>query len=269
MKPHIIALDLDGTLLTDDKKISIRNKTVISKLRELGHKVVIATGRPYRASKVYYQELLLDSPMVNFNGAFTHHPTNPTIFESEHTPIDQKTAKAIIETCEAFRVQNIMVEIIDEYYLRYRDKGFEDTFTLGQTPIDYGNLHTLLQEDPTSLLIYPEDNNHKALKDMLHSAHAEVIEQRSWGAPFNVIEIVKSGLSKAVGLKRISDFYQIPKDRIIAFGDEDNDLEMLEYVGCGVAMGNAIDELKAIANEKTVTNEEDGIAVFLEDRFHL
>ncbi|WP_307332614.1 Cof-type HAD-IIB family hydrolase [Evansella vedderi] len=269
LKQHLIALDLDGTLLTDDKNISLRNRGIIGKLRELGHKVVIATGRPYRASKDYYFELMLDSPIVNFNGAYIHHPTNPKDFHTEHTPLDVKTAKTIIKTCEAFRVQNIMVEIMDEYYLRYKNKGFSDAFTLGQSPVEYGNLQELLQVDPTSILIHPEEENHQELKGLLASSHAEVIEQRSWGAPWNVIEIVKAGLNKAVGLKRISEYYKIPPERIIAFGDEDNDLEMLEYAGCGVAMGNAIDELKIVANEVTSTNEEDGIAVFLEEYFNL
>ncbi|WP_143521294.1 HAD-IIB family hydrolase, partial [Pseudomonas sp. 2995-1] len=88
----------------------------------------------------------------------------------------------------------------------------------------------------------------------LKDAHAEVIEQRSWGAPWHIIEIIKAGIHKAVGIKEVSKFYQIPQDRIIAFGDEDNDLEMLEYAGCGVAMANAIDELKIVADKQTNTN---------------
>jgi len=61
----------------------------------------------------------------------------------------------------------------------------------------------------------------------------------------------------------------IPKDRIIAFGDEDNDLEMIDYAGTGVAMGNAIDQLKSIADEITDTNNEDGISRILEERLSL
>lgn len=269
MQQHLIAVDLDGTLLTDDKNISLRNQNAIGKLRQLGHKVVIATGRPYRASKEYYSQLMLDSPIVNFNGAFIHHPKNPKDFPTKHTPLEQETAKVIIETAEAFNVQNIMVEVMDDYYLRYRDQGFSSAFTLGQSPVSYGNLTNLLQEDPTSLLIHPEDHNHHELKELLSNAHAEVIEQRSWGAPWNVIEIVKAGLNKAVGLRQIANYYQIPKERIIAFGDEDNDLEMIDYAGCGVVMENGISSLKAIANERTVSNEADGVAVFLEEYFKL
>lgn len=73
-KQHLIALDLDGTLLTDNKIISTRTKHTIAKAKEQGHIVVISTGRPFRASYDYYKELDLNTPIVNFNGAYVHHP---------------------------------------------------------------------------------------------------------------------------------------------------------------------------------------------------
>lgn len=88
------------------------------------------------------------------------------------------------------------------------------------------------------------------------------------GAPFPIIEIVHKGLSKAVGIDYIAKEMGIPRERIIAFGDEDNDLEMIDY-GVGVAMSNGIDDLKTIANEITLSNNEDGIAKFLQDRLKL
>ncbi|WP_026675437.1 Cof-type HAD-IIB family hydrolase [Alkalihalobacterium bogoriense] len=261
---HLIALDLDGTLLNEKKEISTRTKETILKAKEEGHIVCIATGRPYRASLQYYNELSLNTPIVNFNGAFVHHPTNSS-FGYHHTPMDKQTAKAIIETCEAFRVQNIMVEVIDDFYLRYLDKMIIDTFTMGQSPVKHGNLHSLLDEDPTSILVHPKEDHVQELRKLLQDAHAEVIDQRMWGAPWHVIEIIRAGIHKAVGLKKIADYYQIPKERIIAFGDEDNDLEMLEYAGKGVAMGNGIKEAKQVAKFVTATNEEEGIALFLEE----
>ncbi|MDV2685008.1 Cof-type HAD-IIB family hydrolase [Alkalihalophilus lindianensis] len=265
---HLIALDLDGTLLTDKKTISPRSKEVIKKARQAGHIVVISTGRPYRASMQYYRELNLDTAMVNFNGAFVHHP-HDTSFGTHHSPLDLKTAKTVIETCEAFNVSNIMVEIIDDYYLRYFDKVFVDTFTAGTSPVDHGNLLHILQDDPTAILIHPDASNEKQLRNLIKDAHAEVIDQRTWGAPWNVIEIVKAGMNKAVGLKKVSEFYGIPREKIIAFGDEDNDFEMIEFAGQGVAMENGIDQLKRLANTTTKSNEEDGIALYLEEALNL
>lgn len=264
MKQHLIAIDLDGTLLTDAKNISERNKQAIRKARKMGHIVCIATGRPYRASQMYYEELDLNTPIVNFNGAFIHHPLDND-FGYYHSPLELETAKLIIETCEAFQVQNIMVEIIDDFYLRYYDEVLIETFTMGESPVKFGNLHHILTENPTSILVHPEDHNVTQLRELLKQAHAEVIDQRVWGAPWNIIEIVKAGLNKAVGLQKIANYYSIPQERIIAFGDEDNDLEMIEYAGVGVAMENAIPQLKNIAKNITTTNENDGIATFLEE----
>lgn len=84
-----------------------------------------------------------------------------------------------------------------------------------------------------------------------------------------MIEIVKLGINKAIGLQKVSDYYQIPQRNIIAFGDEDNDFEMIEYAGKGVAMGNAIEELKTLAKDVTLSNEEDGIAVYLNEVLNL
>lgn len=73
MQPYLICLDLDGTLLTDDKEISPYTKEILTELQKAGHHIMIATGRPYRASQIYYHELNLETPIVNFNGAFVHH----------------------------------------------------------------------------------------------------------------------------------------------------------------------------------------------------
>lgn len=132
-----------------------------------------------------------------------------------------------------------------------------------------GDLSLHLKENPTSLLIQSNEVNASIIRDHLQNVHAELIDHRRWGAPLHVIEIVKRGLSKAVGISYISKEMQIPRDRIIAFGDEDNDLEMIDYAGVGVAMGNAISPLKNIANEVTLTNNEDGIAKILMERLKL
>jgi Cof subfamily protein (haloacid dehalogenase superfamily) len=264
-KPYLIAVDLDGTLLTDaEKKITPRTKTALQKVMEQGHKVVIATGRPYRASRQYYSELQLNTPIVNFNGAFVHHPLEPK-WGLFHFPLDHGTAKRIIEASIDFNVQNIMVEVIDDVYLHKHDAMIVNTFFDPTTSVQV--LPERLHTDPTCVLIQPYDRQVESLRQMLEREHAEVVEHRKWGAPWNVIEVVRKGLSKAVGLERICATYDIPAERVIAFGDEDNDLEMLEFAGIGVAMGNAITPLKEVANEITLSNEEEGIAHFLEKHF--
>ncbi|MCK0472668.1 Cof-type HAD-IIB family hydrolase [Halalkalibacter sp. APA_J-10(15)] len=265
---HLIVLDLDGTLLKDDKTISPYTKQILTKARQNGHLVMIATGRPYRASAAYYQELQLDTAIVNFNGAFVHHPRDKK-FGTYHHPLKLETAKTIIQTCEAFKVSNIMVEVIDDFYLHSFDEVIIKEFLAGQNPVEHGNLLKQLKDDPTSILVHPEEHHVDELRQLLKDAHAEVIDQRMWGAPWHIIEIIRAGMNKAIGIKKAADYYNIPKERIIAFGDEDNDFEMIEYAGQGVAMSNAITPLKSIANEVTSSNEEDGIGHYLEDALRL
>ncbi|KQL55001.1 phosphatase [Heyndrickxia shackletonii] len=267
-RPHLIALDLDGTLLTDDKNISERNARTINKLQEQGHIVMISTGRPFRSSKRYYQELNLKSPIVNFNGAFVHHPLEAD-WGMYHQPIGIDIAKDIVDTCHQYNIHNIIAEVLDHVYLHYHDEKLLEIFHYESPKVTTGNLLSFLQDNPTSLLIHAEEKDVPKIRATLSDVHAEVIDHRRWGAPWHIIEIVKYGLSKANGIERVANYYNIPKENIIAFGDEDNDFEMIEYAGIGVAMGNAIKPLKDLANHVTASNMEDGVSVFLEEFFKL
>lgn len=268
MNEHLIVLDLDGTLLTDEKKISLLTKETLLKAKEAGHQVMIATGRPYRASQLYYQELSLTTPIVNFNGALIHHPKNP-MWQTIHTTVDLRVVHDVVESVHKYEYDNLIAEVLDDVYLHREDEGVLQLLHMGNPNILTGDLKSTLKEDPTSLLIQADDVNTPIIRKHLQDVHAELIEHRRWGAPFPIIEIVHKGLSKAVGIDYIAKEMGIPRERIIAFGDEDNDLEMIEYAGIGVAMSNGIDDLKTIANEITLSNNEDGIAKFLQDRLKL
>lgn len=268
MKQHLIVLDLDGTLLTDEKIISEKTKMTLFKAKEAGHQVMIATGRPFRASQLYYKELMLTTPIVNFNGALVHHPTNAA-WKMIHSPIDISVVHDVVDSVDKYQYENLIAEVLDDVFIHNEDNRLMDIFKMGDPSVTIGNLRTSLNEDPTSLLIHAEEENVPLIRDHLESVHAELIEHRRWGAPFHIVEIVKKGLNKAVGISHVAKDLNIPRDRIIAFGDEDNDLEMLEYAGLGVAMSNGIDELKNIANEITLSNNEDGIAKILIERLKL
>lgn len=268
MKEHLIVLDLDGTLLTDQKVISILTKDTLLKAKQAGHQVMIATGRPYRASQLYYNELGLTTPIVNFNGALIHHPKNP-MWKTIHTTVDLHVVHDVVESIHKYEYDNLIAEVMDDVYIHREDEGMLEMFHMGSPNILLGNLTQTLLQNPTSLLVHADDMNTPIIRKHLQDVHAELIEHRRWGAPFPIIEIIRKGLSKAVGIDHIAKEMGIPRDRIIAFGDEDNDLEMIEYAGVGVAMNNGISELKNIANEITLSNNEDGIAKFLQERLKL
>ncbi|ASS90510.1 MULTISPECIES: Cof-type HAD-IIB family hydrolase [Aeribacillus] len=267
-KKHLIALDLDGTLLKDDKTISPFTKNVLQKAQEEGHIICISTGRPFRSSKMYYEELNLKTPIVNFNGAFVHHPLDES-WGFHHTTLDVSVVKEIVEIAEQHQVHNILAEVLDHVYFHYHNEQWLDIFSIGNPKIEIGNLKAVLNRNVTSMLIHSDEENVKRIRHYLNEVHAEVVDHRSWAHPWHVIEIIRAGINKAVGLQKIAEFYNIPREQIIAFGDEDNDLEMIEYAGLGVAMGNGIEPLKEIADEITLTNEEDGVAKFLKELLSL
>lgn len=268
VQPHLIVLDLDGTLLTDQKTISPKTKETIVLARQQGHQVMIATGRPYRASKHIYNELELTTPIVNFNGAYVHNPSNK-LFLPQHNPIELDTVKDIVESLQPYKLENIIAEVMDDMYLEKHDHNLLSVLGMGNPKITTGKIHEHLKDHPTSMLLHTSEDEVAIIRSYLEESKAEVIDHRRWGDPYHVIELVRTGIHKAIGLDVVAKSMQIPRERIIAFGDEDNDLEMIEFAGTGVAMKNSIPELKNIANAVTLSNNEDGIAEFLIDQLKL
>lgn len=268
---YLIAIDLDGTLLNNDREISMYSKLVIQKLIDLGHYVVIATGRSNRMSILYYDELGLQTPLINSNGAVIHHP-NDRNWGTYHHPLDMKTARDIIEISMSLHSKNLLaavhdnviVDQFDEHIISFYDSGHKDSGT-----VTIGPVKDKLQEEPTLMLVYPDVDKLAKLTDYLNDIHAEAIDHRNWGEPFHIIEIMNKSMNKAVAVKKVADYYDVPRERIIAFGDETNDLHMLEYAGIGVAMENGVDAAKNVANYITKSNEEDGVAIFLADYFNI
>ena len=265
---HIIALDLDGTVLTDDKKIAPQTKAMIKKLIDDDHIVVIATGRSNRMSIFYYHELELVTPLINSNGAYVHHPQDKS-WGKYHTPLNHKTAIEIVEACYELNSKNIIATVHDSIYLDQFDQTIVDFYGSQDDGFIVGRIKEKLFENPTLMMLYPDENNLDILTNHLNDLHAEAIDHWNWGAPYHIIEVMNKQMNKAEALKKIANEYGIPKERIIAFGDGANDMEMIDYAGIGVAMGNAIDELKTVAKYITDTNEEYGVANFLANYFEL
>lgn len=267
---YLIALDLDGTLLTDDKKITPNTKQVIQHLIEEGHVVVIATGRTNRLSNIYYHELGLKTPLINSNGAFMHHPLDKNwgIF---HIPLKLHTAMEIIEACYAYHSKNILAAVQDSVYLEKFDQDIANFYGHKEENESFivGKMKERLIFDPTVMLLYPDEKHLKELTNDLNQLQTEIIDHRNWGAPFHIIEVMNKQMNKWEAIRKIADEYHIPEQRIMAFGDGSNDLEMIEYAGIGVAMDNAVSELKSLAKFNTGTNEDHGVANFLIDYFNL
>src|SRR5690625_4531357 len=161
---HLIALDLDGTVLTDDKKIAAPTKTIIKKLIDDGHIVVIATGRSNRMSILYYNELELVTPLINSNGAFVHHPRDKS-WGRYHTPLNHKTAIEIVEACYELNSKNVIAAVHDSIYLDQFDQTIVDFYGSQDDGFIVGRIKEKLLENPTLMMLYPNENNLDILTD--------------------------------------------------------------------------------------------------------
>lgn len=268
MKRYLIALDLDGTLLTNEHKITPRTEKVLLKLKNQGHIIVIATGRPFHSSYCYYQQLQLTTPLINHNGALMHTPGDLSQ-QFFHETLDFSLAKKIIQDLEKnFDLVALSAERLQEVYLQKTSPIFEQLYRFGTPKMIQGRILDQLSQAPTSLLLHTKDYETDEINAYLEKKYATHIEHRCWGMPTTIIELTKRGINKANTLAKVAKMFQIDRQQIIAFGDQDNDLEMIQYAGMGVAMANAYSGLKAVANSITLSNEDEGVAKFLEEAFY-
>lgn len=101
---------------------------------------MIATGRPYRASDIYYHELGLTTPIVNFNGAYVHHPKN-IAWNAMHTPIDLSVVRDVVDSVNSYEYENIIAEVMDDIYVHTEDERILNIFNMG-TP----KLHSVIYQ---------------------------------------------------------------------------------------------------------------------------
>src|SRR5699024_2244975 len=203
-------------------------------------------------------------------GALIHHPLDKS-WEAEHLPLNLPTAMEVIDLSFSLNSRNILAAVRDDVYLDRYDEDIANFY--GQNQVDdsfhIGELKKNLKNDPTGMLLYPDIAQLDKLTDQLNDLQTDFVDHRNWGAPFHVIEVMNKAMNKREALIKVAEHYNIPKQRIIAFGDGGNDLEMIEYAGIGVAMEHALDELKSVARYSTLTNEENGVAKFLTEYFNV
>lgn len=264
LNKKLIAIDLDGTTLNQDSMITSKTKETLKKAINAGHHVSIATGRPFRMSHQFYQQLELTTPMVNFNGALVHIPNQHWDGERE-TLINREIAFEILSQKKQLNLDFIAAENRDTFFIDSFDF-FDEKIFASSRPGEKNLLSPKnLTTNPTSLLVRTDKRFAGAVSAELTRQFGSYVDVRTWGGPTTILEIVSKGIQKAKGVQEIANYLSIDQKDVIAFGDEHNDLELLDYAGWGVAMANGTDQLKGIANDVTpLSNQEDGLAVYLE-----
>ncbi|HEY3418790.1 MAG TPA: Cof-type HAD-IIB family hydrolase, partial [Armatimonadota bacterium] len=257
--------DLDLTLLDDEHKISPRNHTAVRRCVELGAKVVITSGRMFSSTLPYLRALDLHTPMITYNGAFIKHPDTGAVLLHECLAAD--TAMAIVDFC-AHENLNLNFYLNDTLYIAKINPWAElYSQRTGAKLHPVGDLRTFAGERPTKVLIVDDPQRIARLYDELAPQYAD----RAYVTISNVeyLEFMPPGVDKGKALAVVANHFGIPQEKTIAFGDAGNDVPLIRWAGLGVAMENAKDEAKAVADRVALRYDEDGVAVVLEELFNL
>ncbi|MEY8441308.1 Cof-type HAD-IIB family hydrolase [Lactobacillaceae bacterium 24-114] len=268
MDQHLIAIDLDGTTLNNQSKLTSTTITTLRNAAKEGHIVSIITGRPYRIAQHIYDQIGIKTPMVNFNGALTHIPH--TAWDKEYSvTLTKEIALDLLAHKEELGIETITVESKNNFWANQATNKLPEFLPDHLLPDEYLSKRNLT-ESPIAMTIQYEPNSKNKIIKMVNEKYGDFVEPRVWGGPYNILELIHRGTHKESGMFYIAKEYNISKNNIIAFGDEQNDQEMISAAGRGVAMNNAIDNIKAIADDITpLDNEHDGLAHYLQDYLRL
>lgn len=257
MEKYLIALDMDGTLLNSKKKISFRTLHYLRKLTKQGHVIVLASGRPSRALLSYYSQLGLSSPLICYNGAYCYSPKDPNFPKTEFQ-FPNQTIKSIYKELGPY-AKNFMCESDTDIWLEKKDLHLAKFFWYEGMNMHYGEISKILNENPMTFIVQtPEELKDRSIIENILNKY-EGLGPRFWTGS-NYFELYFKKISKGASLRRIAEYYGISNDKIIAFGDSDNDFELFEYANISVAMKNSISFIKEKASMVSIKdNNHNGI----------
>lgn len=261
IRPKLIALDLDGTLLTSEGQVTKRSMSVISKLKAAGIKIVLCTGRPPRYIKALADELGLADLVVAYNGAAL---VNLSTLSTEYR--HQMSKDEALELLRLMRqtYPEVMAGM-ETYHGWYLD---ERLFDLRKPQLEarnlafpdgHGTLETFLRDKVIKVFFRHPSLGAEALSQALTGLHLYC----TWSGN-HLLEVMAETVNKQEAIAFLAERYGFASSDIAAFGDQYNDKELIAWAGCGVAMANATDDLKACANYITSSNNEEGVALVLE-----
>ncbi|HFQ5481399.1 TPA: Cof-type HAD-IIB family hydrolase [Streptococcus agalactiae] len=257
----ILALDLDGTLFTTDKKVSEENKVALKAAREKGIKVVITTGRPLKAIGNLLEDLELVSDedySITFNGGLVQQNTGKILTK---TAMTRQEVEDIHE--ELYQV-GLPTDILSEGTVySIANKGHHSQYHLANPLLEFIEVDDLEQ--------VPKDVVYNKIVSVIDATYLDQqiaklpdrlkVDYEMFKSRDIILELMPKGVHKAVGLELLTKHLGLDSSQVMAMGDEANDLSMLEWAGLGVAMANGIPEAKAIAKATTIcNNDESGVA---------
>ncbi|HKM17046.1 MAG: HAD family phosphatase [Firmicutes bacterium] len=263
---RLVAVDIDDTLMDSRRSIPQANLDAIGRIRRLGVEVVLVTGRMYCRALPYARmlELAPEQIMISYNGALLKRINGEEI---SHTPLEPGIALELVRylqtrglTIQAYHDDQLFVEKIDanvEYYMRMSGAEAHPVGDLYRFVADSNRAWTKMlavgAEDQVAVEIGLAQNR--------FGAAAQITQSKK-----RYIEITHPDATKGKALAYLAARLGYSRDEVLAIGDGGNDLEMIQWAGIGVAMGNASAAVQAVADFVTKTHDQAGVAYVL-DRF--
>ena len=258
----LICTDLDGTLLKNDKSISKENVEAIEYFKENGGKFTFITGRmPFYISDMY-EKVRPNAPIgcINGGGVFDY-PAKKYLWTRPLEPSALELAKDVGRTFEDIGIQ---ISAFEKVYFCKDNTAMEEFRKITKVPYLKGDLESF--SDPIAKILFGNLDGKSLGKvyDFLvdHPGSKDFVITRS---ELTLCEILPKGISKATAMLKIAQYLGIDEKRCIAIGDYNNDIGMIYAAGLGVAVANATEDVKKVADLITCSNEESAIARIIHD----
>ncbi len=268
---NLVCLDVDGTLLGNDHQIPQGNVKAIHALRKMPEvKIVLCSARPPRAMTEIYKALDLVHPVICMNGSLIME--GPLPFQKLN---ELKVPPVLLPDFQEI-IQNLDVRLAyydeSQFYAHEPDVWIEKEANITQVTVSYlstSNMNNLWQSKggPHKIqAIGPQEHIGQLVEKLNRRNYEEVTYTLSHET---YLEIVHRKASKKSAVQYLQEMWGLHLDQILAMGDNFNDLELLKYVGRGVAMANAPQEVQDAAKEVTLSNNQEGVKSTLEKYFQL
>lgn len=265
MEYKLVAIDMDGTLLNSNNKVSARTQKAIVEAKKKGVHIILSTGRILKSALSYSGLLSLKSPIVACNGAIIVDEHSNIIYKKT---MDKNLVKDIVNLAKQ---ENIYCHFYDEsrFYSNMRVEGILQFYNEGneKTSIDlkvFDDIDEIINIKDINIykFLFIDDNIDKLqnLRRQLNSL-GNINTSSSWS---NNIEAMGLNVSKGEAIRELCNRLKINQSEVIAIGDSENDLSMINFAGLGVAMANGNENIKKQSGYITDSNDEDGVAKVIE-----
>lgn len=261
----LIAIDIDGTLIGKTLTITPRTKNAIREVMASGIHVTLATGRMFQSALPYARELNINIPIICYQGALIGHPVTGEILW--HQPVPLNLARQVIEIVRRDKL-HLNAYLGDQLFIEHITE--EAKYYAGISRVELhivDDLTIFLDRDPTKLVIIGTELEVNTINKKLNEIFGNSLYIIKSYPKF--CEVAHPDCSKAKALAKLSLQMNIDQSEIIAIGDNPNDLDMVEWAGLGIAMGNGSSDVISAADMVTGSLEEDGVAQAIEKLFKL